>query len=153
MTECGNATPKIYVGYIVYDWLDRASQFLVTALIMTAICRKLQSDFARVQPAILTLQTVWVALLGALVVALLSMSTAAYHYHFADEGDYTKAYELTYPIRGVQTTYCTLTVAGLLIASATMLKAFFSAPAYLRKGVRPPYYLAHIHYISNQSFL
>lgn len=139
MTECGNATPKIYVGWIVYDWLDRASQFLVTALIMTTICRKLQSDFARVQPAILTLQTVWVALLGALVVALLSMSTATYHYQFSGVYEHRKADKLIYPIRGVQTTYYTLTLVGLLIASATMLKAFFSAPAYLRKGVRPPY--------------
>lgn len=136
MIQCGTATSNSYVATIVYDWLSQLSAFILTALIMTIICRKLQSDFARVQPAILTLQTVWVALLGALLVSVLSMYTARYHYNFSGAEEHYEAYKLVNPIRGVQTTYYTLAVLGLLIASASMLKALFSAPAYLRKGVR-----------------
>lgn len=108
---------------------------------MTAVCRKLQSDFSRVQPAILMLQAVWAALLGVLLVARLSMSTAMYHYSYSDDSDYSKIYDLEIPLRGVYTAYLALAVAGLLVASASMLKALFSAPAYLRKGVRSLYKL------------
>lgn len=147
MTQCGTGTSYNYVALIVYNWLSQASQFILTALIMTIICRKLQSDFARVQPAILTLQTVWAAILGALLVSLLSMITATYHYSYSEDADPYKIYDLVNPIRGIQTTYYTLAVLGLLIASASMLKALFSAPAYLRKGVRSlPTIFLRVHF-------
>lgn len=151
MIQCGTATSNSYVATIVYDWLSQLSAFILTALIMTIICRKLQSDFARVQPAILTLQTVWVALLGALFASLLSMNTARYHYTFSGAEEHYEAYKLVNPIRGIQTTYYTLAVLGLLIASASMLKALFSAPAYLRKGVRLPYNLSQTPFLTNPS--
>ncbi|OJI96755.1 hypothetical protein ASPVEDRAFT_23747 [Aspergillus versicolor CBS 583.65] len=134
LAECGTGGYYSYVAIIIFDWIDNASVFILTAFILTTVCRKLQSEFSRVQPAILTLQAVWAALLGVLLVAVLSISTAMYHYSYSDDSDYSKIYDLKIPLRGVQTTYYALAVAGLLVASASMLKALFSAPAYLRKG-------------------
>ncbi|KAL4934065.1 uncharacterized protein BDV17DRAFT_248262 [Aspergillus undulatus] len=132
--QCGSVGIfEYYPAIIVANWLYMLSEYILVAVILTSICRKLQNDFGRVEQLILTLQTAWAGILGVFVVTSLSISTAMTVYSWSDElYDSAKRRDLALPLRGIRTTYLVLSVVGILLASATMAKSLFHAPVSLR---------------------
>ncbi|KAL4786323.1 hypothetical protein BJX76DRAFT_355227 [Aspergillus varians] len=130
LQECDTLSTRYYFpAWTVSIWLWQLSSYILTAVILTSICRKLQNEFARVQQSILTLQTGGAALLGVIVVAYLGLTTAIYHYTSYYNG---RTASLAEAQRGLRMTALTLSVACMLLASATMYRALFQAPVYLR---------------------
>ncbi|KAL4811927.1 hypothetical protein BDW67DRAFT_170960 [Aspergillus spinulosporus] len=122
----------IFQAAVLDLWLQGVSEYLLLAAILTSITHKLQTDFGLVQPAILTAPKAWAVLIGLVLVAVLSISTAWYHYYYADIYSFGPYMDLVEPQRGVRTTYHCVAAAGMLLASATLGKTFSQAPGGLR---------------------
>ncbi|KAL4946847.1 hypothetical protein BDV06DRAFT_882 [Aspergillus oleicola] len=135
--ECGSVDVADYFpAIIISSWLYGLFRYTLIAVIMTSICRKLQKDFSRVEQLVLTLQNMWVGLLGLIVVAALGLGTAINVYVYSDTSyDPYKADELALPMRGVQMTNLVLSVAGILLASATMVKSLSHAGSLRSKNI------------------
>ncbi|KAL4915878.1 hypothetical protein BDW62DRAFT_187395 [Aspergillus aurantiobrunneus] len=141
LNECGTTSPaNSYPASLVALWLQYLSQYLLTAVILVPLCRRLQTIFVRVQKPVLIFQAVWAGLLVALLLAYLGISTAISVYLYGDGPGYageagTKIEDLREPQRGVMTTYCVLALVGIIIASATMAQALAHAPSLRSRDI------------------
>lgn len=143
LTECDVYSSRhMYQASVLDLWLRGVSEYLLLAAILISITRKLQTDFGLVQPAILTAQKIWAVLIGLVLIAVLSISTALYHYFYKDTYFSGTYMDLTEPQRAVRLTYHCIATAGMLLASATLGKMLSQAPGGLRSRVSVPSPLA-----------
>ncbi|KAL4762721.1 uncharacterized protein BDW70DRAFT_133621 [Aspergillus foveolatus] len=133
LTECDVYNSRhMYQASVLDLWLRGVSEYLLLAAILISISRKLQTDFGLVQPAILTAQKVWAVLVGLVLIAVLSINTAWYHYYYKDTYFSGSYMDLAEPQRAVRLTYHCIAAAGMLLASATLGKTLSQAPGGLR---------------------
>lgn len=133
LTECDVYSYRhLYHASVLELWLRAVSEYLFLAAILIYLTRKLQTDFGLVQPAILTAQKIWAVLIGLVLIVVLSISTASYHYLYKDSYSYDTYIDLAEPQRAVRLTYHCIAAAGMLLASATLGKTLSQAPGGLR---------------------
>ncbi|KAJ0417324.1 hypothetical protein BJY00DRAFT_210569 [Aspergillus carlsbadensis] len=133
LSECSiSYTDEIYPGYIVNNWLSEISLFILNAVILIALSKKLHTEFGQGPASILGVQKGYVVLLFVLVTAGLSLDTAYTVFGYSSLSDRLKAFDLVEPRKGIWTTYYTLSVLGILIASATIIKSVFGAAGFSR---------------------
>ncbi|KAL4950962.1 hypothetical protein BDW69DRAFT_46427 [Aspergillus filifer] len=135
--ECSSVGIDDYFpAIIISQWLYGLFRWTLIAAIMTSICQKLMKDFSRVEQLILTLQKVWVGFLGLLVITALGLVTAVDVYIYSDTSyDPYKADDLASPTRGIRMTNLVLSAAGILLASATMVKSLSHAGSLRSKNI------------------
>ncbi|KAL3462396.1 hypothetical protein BJX64DRAFT_259046 [Aspergillus heterothallicus] len=124
-------TDDTYPAYIVGTWLATLSQFIVNAVILISISRKLHTEFGQGPPAILGVQKGYAALLFVLAIAGLALYTASLVAIF-DRSDSSLSEDLVEPQKGIWTTYYTLSVVGILLAAATITKSVFGGSGFSR---------------------
>jgi hypothetical protein len=83
----------------------------------------------------LGIQKGYVVVLFILVVTGLALDTAITVLDFSSGLDRDKAFDLVEPRKGIWTTYHTLSVLGILIASATISKSVFGGAGFSRPKV------------------
>ncbi|KAL2862413.1 uncharacterized protein BJX67DRAFT_297383 [Aspergillus lucknowensis] len=122
--ECDIASQSdLLPALIIWDWLDILSKLILNAVILTSLTKKLQQHFASTPSSVLRLQAAYAVLLVLIALAALGIETAVYVAIYSDDAyDPELADKLFDPQRGVWTTYMTVSVFGLLIASSTMGK-------------------------------
>ncbi|KAL3491125.1 hypothetical protein BJX62DRAFT_237543 [Aspergillus germanicus] len=133
LSECAiSYSDEIYPGYIVNNWLFEISLFILNAVILISISKKLHTEFGQGSANVLGVQKGYVVVLFILVVTGLALDTAITVLDFSSGSDREKAFDLVEPRKGIWTTYHTLSVLGILIASATIFKSVFGGAGFSR---------------------
>ncbi|KAL4806740.1 hypothetical protein BDV18DRAFT_138133 [Aspergillus unguis] len=136
LRECVITAPwNLWTAALAGNWLFAASQYILVAVIMTTLCSKVQRDTSSSVMLASIVNKVWVAVLGALIIAAMSIGTVQAHYTNSTDTRFDIVYELYNPSRGVWTTYYALAVAGILLAVATMGKTLGGASNALKMWV------------------
>ncbi|CEL04091.1 hypothetical protein ASPCAL05223 [Aspergillus calidoustus] len=134
LSECAiSYSDEIYPGYIVSNWLSEIFFFILNAVILTSFSKKLHTDFGQGPATLLGVQKGYVVLLLVLMVTACSLETAYLVLGNSDDySDRRKIYDLVEPRKGIWTTYYTLSVLGILIASGTIVKSVFGGAGFSR---------------------
>ncbi|KAL2834364.1 hypothetical protein BDW59DRAFT_156298 [Aspergillus cavernicola] len=125
-------TSDLAPGYIVSTWVTALSEYILNAVIMVSICRKLQKDFGRVQKPVISFQAAFAGLIGAFVLTGLGLNTALLQGSYSGDWDSDQQQRFLDPIKGIWTTYLVLSVVGILLASSTLVTSLVRAPEFLR---------------------
>ncbi|KAL2857304.1 hypothetical protein BJY01DRAFT_242376 [Aspergillus pseudoustus] len=132
LNQCAiSYSDDLYPAYIVSSWVSTLSFFILNAVILISFSKKLHTEYGQGPATILGVQKGYVALLLVLALASLALSTTD-NVAIYDKGDYSLHYDLVEPQKGVVTTYYTLSVVGILIASGTIIKSVFGGSGFSR---------------------
>ncbi|KAL3448107.1 hypothetical protein BJX65DRAFT_275883 [Aspergillus insuetus] len=133
LSECAiSYSDEIYPGFIVNNWLAEISLFILNAVILISFSKKLHTEFGQGSANVLGVQKGYVVLLFILVATGLALDTAITVLDYSSLSDREKAFDLVEPRKGIWTTYYTLSVLGILIASATIIKSVFGGAGFSR---------------------
>ncbi|KAL2816467.1 hypothetical protein BJX63DRAFT_387393 [Aspergillus granulosus] len=128
----------IFPGWIVSSWVSVFSTFILNAVILISFSKKLHTEFGKGSATILGVQKGYVIILLVLALTCLALytasSVAAYTADYYSDRYETLYADLVDPQKGIWTTYYTLSVLGILIASATIIKSIFGGSGYSHPG-------------------
>ena len=135
LLECDIASVTVYqlVG-LVPSWLIPVAHFLLIAVIMIPICKRLVQGNRNIAKMVTTVHTGYIVLLGIVLLCYLAIYT-----HLVDAayrtGTRADVSGLRLHQRRLATAYYVLAVIGMLMAAANMLFAL-ARGHHLRRGVR-----------------
>ncbi|KAI9368832.1 hypothetical protein BJX61DRAFT_546169 [Aspergillus egyptiacus] len=140
----GGIYDELFQSELVPIWLSSLSEYILNVVIMITICKKLQHDFAPLLKLIVLFQSLYIGIVGVVLVASLAIDTATRRAAVPEDYDYALIEKLRDPGRGLWTTYTTLSLFGIIIACLTMIRATASAPQNLRTKASQPFLTAWV---------
>ncbi|KAE8381553.1 hypothetical protein BDV26DRAFT_289401 [Aspergillus bertholletiae] len=137
LAECGLiSTTLTRIINIVPNWFDTWANFLLIALIMIPICKRLVHGNRKIAKMVTIVHTIYVTLLGIVLLCGLAIWT-----HIIDarnvRGTRTNTVALAYNQRRLTTAYYVMAVVGMLMAAANMFFAL-ARGHHLRRGILVP---------------
>ncbi|KJK64088.1 hypothetical protein P875_00138499 [Aspergillus parasiticus SU-1] len=136
LIQCDITSITVYqLVSLVPGWLSALAYFLLIALIMVPICKRLVQGNRKIAKMVTIVHTIYVVVLGIILLCHLAIYT-----HLIDvsyRGTLVSASTLRYHQMRLATAYAVLSVIGMLMAAANMLFAL-TRGHHLRRGVLFP---------------
>ncbi|KAE8370635.1 hypothetical protein BDV27DRAFT_35646 [Aspergillus caelatus] len=137
LTQCDIASITVYqLVSLLPSWLSALANFLLIAVIMIPICKRLVQGNRKIAKMVTIVHTIYVIVLGIILLCHLAIYT-----HIIDAsyrtGDRVNASTLRHHQMRLATAYTVLSVIGMLMAAANMLFAL-ARGRHLRRGILFP---------------
>lgn len=149
LSQCEPGNKAAFQGPIAVDWFSQLMKFLLMALILVPVGRHLHKGLPSVS-WVTRLTASFVAILGAVMIASLGVSTAVSDGLLGDQ--YESFYLLEAHGVRLRIAYYVFEVVGMLLATGVILAAVSQA-AHLRARVSGLPFLFHSNVCSNISLL
>ncbi|KAF7596654.1 hypothetical protein BBP40_000576 [Aspergillus hancockii] len=134
LLQCDIVSPRGYqVINIPLNWFGMVGNFLLVALIMIPLCKRLVEGNSKIARMVTIAHSAYVALLAILLLCTLAIYTRVINARYSSS---YRASDVFLPLhyQRLKTAYCVLAVIGMLLAAASMLFAL-ARGRHLRKGI------------------
>ncbi|PYH98102.1 hypothetical protein BO71DRAFT_395577 [Aspergillus ellipticus CBS 707.79] len=120
-------------GLIPVDWLVSLAKYILFALILLPICRRLHHQAKATSTFILIAHSITLTVLGILLLCAVALETKLVDELYGTSWEWG-IFDLQRHERGLRTTFYVFEVVAMLMAAGWMVLALLRAP-HLRKGV------------------
>lgn len=124
MEQCGSTFNAYMPVYTAYNWIRAAAVLCLWGVILVPVCKALHKVGGSLMPKLVAVtHSAYIGWLAFLLVAWLSIFTAAQHMEVTSSSSYDTRKQLAKAANGLYVTVTVFGLIGMLMAAASMIMA------------------------------